>query len=426
MAASALLAALACCAPAGAHALATSAVLVDLHSRDVGLEVQIPIDRLAFGLGKPYTAANVLSPASQAVLGPYVQRHIAATGRDGRAWSTSVAHPRVEGGGATRGPRLVYSVTLTPPDHHVTSFDLRYDVLVERLVSHRVIAAVRTQVSDGVVSEDGSRTRALGVYDYDHQSLRVDADGSVLTAVISMARLGVSHVSEGSDHLLFLLTLLLPAPLLAAGRRWRRSDDGRQAARRIVHVVTAFALGHSLTLALAASGVIDPPTGLIEILVALSIAVSALHAMRPLVPGGEARIAFAFGLVHGVAFAETLGQLGLAGKDLVVALLGFNAGIEVTQLTVVALVMPSVWVLSATRAYAPVRLAVGAFAFCAAIGWGLERSGLIDRSPLQPVTEGAIAQPLVTAAGIALFALLVSALDRSVARPPKSSSVRTA
>ena len=101
--------------------------------------------------------------------------------------------------------------------------------------------------------------------------------------------------------------------------------------KHTVHVVTAFAIGHSITLALAGFGLIHPPSQIVESLIALSVLVSAIHAIRPLIRGGEAIIAFSFGLAHGLAFANLLGALGLTGTALIGPLLGFNLGIELTH-----------------------------------------------------------------------------------------------
>jgi hypothetical protein len=99
-------------------------------------------------------------------------------------------------------------------------------------------------------------------------------------------------------------------------------------------------------------------------------------------------------------------SLGLEGSQLVTALFGFNLGIETAQLVVVALVMPSLWVLSTTRFGAPVRIAGAAFALLAATGWILERAGAITSSPLNGAVNAIVAEPFVTAAALALLALV--------------------
>jgi len=197
----------------------------------------------------------------------------------------------------------------------------------------------------------------------------------------SMFRLGVQHIAEGTDHLLFLLTLLLPAALLAIGSRWAGPAGLRQSLSRIVKVVTAFTAGHSITLALAGFGLVSVPTHPVEVLIAASILVSALHAFRPIFPGRESAIAAFFGLIHGLAFAATLGQLGLDPWQRVASLLGFNLGIEAMQLVVVAAIMPSLLLLSRTGAYPVLRNGGAVFAGLASAGWITERQwGLLPNA----------------------------------------------
>jgi hypothetical protein len=185
--------------------------------------------------------------------------------------------------------------------------------------------------------------------------------------------LGMRHIAEGTDHLLFLLALLLPAPLLVAGSRWGAAAAWRCTLVRILSIVTAFTIGHSLTLSLAAFGAVRIADRPVEALIALSILASAVHALRPVFPGKEARIAASFGLVHGLAFASTLDRLGLAHWQKLEGILAFNLGIETMQLLVVVAVLPTLLLLSTTRYYPILRTGGATFAAIAATGWLIER-----------------------------------------------------
>lgn len=254
----------------------------------------------------------------------YTAEHIGAVGEDDRPWPVTLGTGSVHAIDGT--PHLVFPLEIRPPDGQVTDFDLRYDVIVEELLTHRIIATVRYDFDRGILKTDDAQT--LEIFDYTTKSLEVPAgEGSWLRGFATTAGLGVEHVGEGADHLLFLLMLLISAPLVATGGRWRTAPSARRAVGRVVHVVTAFAIGHSLTLAPTAAGVIDLPTRPVETLIGLSIAVSAVHAVRPLVAGGEVFIAGGLGLVHGLAFASLIGDLGLDRGSLVTTLLGFNLGI---------------------------------------------------------------------------------------------------
>src|SRR5690606_18780961 len=141
----------------------------------------------------------------------------------------------------------------------------------------------------------------------------------------------------------FLLTLLLPAVLARRGAFWQgpfwRANAGwhalgsaRPAWLGVLRVVTAFTLAHSITLALAALGVVQPPERLIEVVIAASVVAAALHNLFPLTGTHASAFAFAFGLVHGFGFANALGELGLPKGRELAALLGFNLGVEAGQL----------------------------------------------------------------------------------------------
>ncbi|RZK61802.1 MAG: HupE/UreJ family protein, partial [Hymenobacter sp.] len=142
---------------------------------------------------------------------------------------------------------------------------------------------------------------------------------------------------------------------------------------RLLKVVTAFTIGHSLTLLLGALGWVRLPGQPVEVLIAVSILVSAGHAGRPLFAGREAWVAAGFGLVHGLAFASTLAGLHLDASRMGLSILGFNLGIELMQLLVIALTVPWLLLLSCTPAYPAVRLGGAALAGLAAVAWLVER-----------------------------------------------------
>jgi hypothetical protein len=150
---------------------------------------------------------------------------------------------------------------------------------------------------------------------------------SSVTVARSYVGLGVEHIATGLDHLAFVLGLVL---LVGAPRR-------------LLAAVTAFTFAHSITLALAALQIVMPRARLVEALIALSIVFLAAEIVRPHPGASVARrpfaFAFGFGLLHGFGFASGLAEIGLPGADIPVALLSFNVGVELGQLTFVALVL---------------------------------------------------------------------------------------
>ncbi|MEV8545081.1 HupE/UreJ family protein [Streptomyces sp. NPDC051572] len=380
---------------ADAHPLSTTAILLDAAPEKVTGKVELPIDRLAIALDQPLTAKTVVQPAKLEELRRYVLGRTSAADPDGTPWTTTVSGGRVEKIDGV--DHLVFDLSLRPPNGTVHDFRLTYDAIVHHLLSHQILVSLRPSGSDGYTT--------VGVLDWQQHTLAIPAAGaSTEHGFAAAVHLGIRHIASGADHLLFLLMLLLPAPLLARRGRWVRADDLRRNSWRVVHVVTAFAIGHSITLALAALGYISAPTRVVESLIALSILVSGIHAVRPLVPGGETWIAAGFGLMHGLAFAALLGDLDLGRGSLVTTLLGFNLGIELTQLMVVALLMPSLLVLSRTRIYPAARLTVATIGIVLASAWLAERTTLLPNNPLNHVSDALIAHPFLVAGALAAVA----------------------
>jgi HupE / UreJ protein len=147
---------------------------------------------------------------------------------------------------------------------------------------------------------------------------------------------GIAHIAGGFDHLLFLLTLLLPVLVQRRSGRWVPRDHVQGAFWDVVWIATAFTIAHSITLALATFDVIRIPPRVIEPLIALTIVVTAVNNVWPIVTRKLAAVAFAFGLIHGFGFAEVLTPLALPRFEMATALLGFNLGVELGQLAIVA------------------------------------------------------------------------------------------
>jgi hypothetical protein len=170
---------------------------------------------------------------------------------------------------------------------------------------------------------------------------------------LDYVREGVWHIWIGLDHILFLLALLLPSVLVwqAMHGRWQAVPRFKPAFVDVVKVVTAFTLAHSITLSLAALGVVELPSRLVESVIAASVVAAALNNLRPLVTRYLWTVAFGFGLVHGFGFASVLADLGLPRDALVLALVGFNVGVELGQLAIVVLFLPLAFALRSTALY---------------------------------------------------------------------------
>jgi hypothetical protein len=240
-----------------------------------------------------------------------------------------------------------------------------YSLLREEDPSHRGLLTLRAHaVVQTAVLGDTAGARA---FDLD--------DPSPWEAIGEYLRAGVWHIWSGIDHLLFLLSLLLPAVLLREHGHWRPVPRARPAFMSILKIVTAFTLAHSLTLSLAAFDVVRLPSRLTESAIAASIIAAALNNVFPVFTESRARIAFAFGLLHGFGFASVLADMGLPHGARLLSLLAFNLGIETGQLAVVLLVMPAVYCFRKQLLYRRTVLPWGSAAIATlALVWLVQRA----------------------------------------------------
>ena len=186
---------------------------------------------------------------------------------------------------------------------------------------------------------------------------------------------GVWHIWIGYDHILFLLSLLLPAVLKREAHRWQAATGFRPALLEVVKIVTAFTVAHSITLSLAVFGIFTLPSRWVESAIATSVILAALNNLYPILSERRWMVAFAFGLVHGLGFANVLMDLGLPQGTLLLALVGFNLGVEVGQLAIVGFFLPLAYRIRHSWLYQRLTLQLGSLliVILAAI-WLVERS----------------------------------------------------
>ncbi|MEV6343015.1 HupE/UreJ family protein [Actinoplanes sp. NPDC051851] len=366
--------------PASAHPMPHSVVLLDVHETSVTAELEIPLGDL--------TAASKIDDVTgqEDALRAYLTAHIKPVTTDGRPWSVSVGDISVtEAEQTSTGPyqELDATAVLTPPaGADIRHFTFDYDVVVHQVVTHTVLVSVRQDWATGKLAEDDDSATQVGTIKIDVRSMTVPAlevnleSGSTWSGFVAMVKLGGNHILEGTDHLLFLLILLLPAPLLAAGGRWREIAGARTAVARIGKTTLAFTIGHSVALAVSAFTHLDIPAWPVESFIAASILVGAIHAIRPIFPGREAAVAGFFGLGHGMAFSFVLAEMQLSTGRLALSLFGFNLGIELVQLFLVALALPAIVVVARSRYGRVFRITGASVTGVAATGWLIARLGV--------------------------------------------------
>ncbi|BAF69293.1 HupE/UreJ family protein [Nitratiruptor sp. SB155-2] len=147
---------------------------------------------------------------------------------------------------------------------------------------------------------------------------------------------GIRHIFQGTDHLLFLLLLIIPIIF--------KERSFFKAFLKIFAIATLFSIAHSITLFLNALHILTPPPRLIEVLIAITILLTALNNLYPLVQR-EGLLAFGFGLIHGFGFAGAMQDLHLSMKNFIMSVASFNIGIEIGQFLVILALLPFLWLI---------------------------------------------------------------------------------
>jgi HupE / UreJ protein len=399
------------------HPMPNSSVVLRVHGDGIDAELMLPIGELAMGWEKPLPRDAVQTVRQYGGgIKEYVRAHVNPTAPDGRRWVVTVREvtPVVE-----QEPDVRVALTMTPPTGAPADrLTFRYDAIFHHLITHTAVVTLASDWSNGVTGEEPV---LLATMRDTNAAIVIDrSGGSWFQGFAAMFRLGARHIAEGTDHLLFLLSLILPAPLVATGGRWGGFAGGQTALRRIVKVVTAFTLGHSITLVLGALGWARLPSAVVESAIALSILVSAIHALVPIFQGREVFIAGGFGLVHGLAFAATLTDFGFDPWTLASSVLGFNLGIEAFQLLVILVAMPWLVLLARSPVYGPLRIAGAVLTGLAAAAWFAERA-LGWGNPIAPLVETAASHALWLLAGLAFLTVAAAVAEMNARKQTQST-----
>lgn len=372
------------CSELRSHPMPNSVLLLDIKANGISAELQWPLNELQLALpGEDIERnPNTLLIRKGAWLENYLRSHMLITDLQGRAWKVLIKGEELsETEQIATGPfrEVVFKLWLQPPAGiSPRHFIMNYNAIMHQVVTHKMLIRIR-QDWDGGLSAKDSSDADLGLLMMSTSNNKVPPliinldEGSKWKGFKSMVSLGIEHIAEGTDHLLFLLVLMLPAPLRAFGKKWTTSIGTRAGGIRLLKIATAFTVGHSITLLAGAVGWLKLPSQPVEIIISLSIFISAIHALRPIFPDKEVFVAAGFGLVHGLAFAATLSDLDLDGARMALSILGFNIGIELMQIFVILMIVPWFIVLSSYSIYRWIRISGAIFALVASLAWMVER-----------------------------------------------------
>ncbi len=162
---------------------------------------------------------------------------------------------------------------------------------------------------------------------------------------------GIWHIWIGFDHILFLLMLLIPSVIYYHGKEIKPQNSLKNTLIKVLKIVTAFTIAHSITLALSVLDIVTINIQFVEIAIALSVLFTALNNLFVFMKTKIWMLAFGFGLIHGFGFANVLKEMTLNSRELVRSLLGFNLGVEIGQLAILIVVVPLIFLTRHSKFY---------------------------------------------------------------------------
>ncbi|WP_284037188.1 HupE/UreJ family protein [Neobacillus sp. 114] len=211
--------------------------------------------------------------------------------------------------------------------------------------------------SDDTGVQTGENKQARTTSDTTKQQEAKTPQTSSPSGWITFLKLGMTHILEGYDHLLFLLALLI----------------ARQSFKQFVKVITAFTIAHSLTLTLTVLGIISVPASIVEPAIALSICYVAIENIFRKSVSQRWALTFIFGLIHGMGFADLLTEMKIPKGELAIDLASFNIGIEIIQLIIVVILLPLLTLLHRSNISRKAVISVSTIAFVLGSFWLIER-----------------------------------------------------
>lgn len=352
--------------PASAHPLTASSLNITVKEKQVDLETVIPLK--AFN-----TASNLNIVTGKDLETSQVKKYLLDNMKVSDSKETLTTVVKSLKLDSSRGSEDVVAEIVASSDSLIKGdITVKDSIVISSDKSHSIYLYLVSDWQSGNLPDE--EPVSLGILgNFNDTYVLVRGEQSPVAGFINSVELGFSHIQGGCDHLLFLAMLLVPAPLISSRgnpkEAWSGKRTARNTLRQTLWIVTAFTVGHSLSLIAVTLTHASYSSLAVEFLVAGSVGLAAAHAVKPLVQRGEIWIAGIFGLVHGTAFAGTLQNLNLETWPLVQALLGFNIGIELAQLTALAIFLPIIWFASRWKYYYIVRITLAAVGLTACVFW---------------------------------------------------------
>lgn len=355
-----------------AHPLPDTKVMFHIYPSGAAINITAPLrDFEIVHQGK-------LTTAEKKNIQNYFKNHIKINSEN-RPWTvelTDFTISRTQDSIVGLYDKIDFSIVAKPKLQSDTrNFTMNYDAFAHQIYNHKSIIGLATDWEKGLQNSN----QILGVVERDLDGkispLNISLEeGNFFTGFKSMIAMGFNHILEGKDHILFLISLLLVAPFFIENKNWKLLQNKKSAIKRVVKIVTAFTIGHSIMLILGAIQLIIINPNYIEIAISITILLSGINIYKPIFWGKEVLVALLFGFVHGLAFANTIVFFNLDIKQFVWSVLGFNLGIELVQIIIVLLSFPLIlYISNKFKSINSYRLIVSFFVVAVAVYWFYER-----------------------------------------------------
>lgn len=253
------------------------------------------------------------------------------------------------------------------------ALEVTYDVILADRPEFTNLLLVDQNWKTGTFDEEAN---VIATYNRAGETRTLDlTSGGLVQGFLAIVGLGVEHIVEGIDHVLFLIALLLPSVMRRRDGKWQPIGKFSSAFGHIIKIATAFTVAHSITLGLATLGIVDLPSRLVESIIAVSIGLAALDIFYPIFRRRIWLVIFVFGLFHGFGFASVLADLGVTSQNALLSLFAFNLGVELGQLAIIAVVFPLLY-LARKQFFYPnfVLKSGGALLGAMSLYWFIERA----------------------------------------------------
>lgn len=271
-----------CAADARAHRLGESYLIVSITDQGLVGRVELPPAELEMALSDGQAGDGILTPQEFQLMAPRIADYVAPRlelAASGRPYTLRFAEPEfIYKDKGVPFVRIGFSVEEAGPAPRELS--VRYDLLFDIDPLHRALVIVE---SNAAASEENKEEAASLIISKDDTEQSLDLTRSPGSSqFLAYVEHGMFHIAIGFDHILFLVALLLAAPLIRTQGAWQPRDSFREALWYVTGIVTLFTLSHSITLALAALGLVVLPGALVEAVIAITVVIAALHNLFPL------------------------------------------------------------------------------------------------------------------------------------------------